>query len=75
MNHYYFSRPLDNERTLFIAPLADGDIEASGEALPTSGGYFVYQRCYDDREPVITVLAHLQSEEAAIELSGLLGLS
>jgi hypothetical protein len=75
MNHYYFSRPLDNDRTLFIAPLADLDIEASGETLPDASGYFIYQRSYGENDSPLTVLARLHSEEAALELSKVLGLS
>lgn len=75
MNNFYFSRALDNDRTLFIAPLADFDIEASGESLSDASGYFVYQRSYNDNQPPITLLARLHSEEAALEMSQMLGLS
>lgn len=55
MNNYYFSRPLDNDRALFIAPLADLDIQESGETLLDESGYFIYQRSYNDLDTPITL--------------------
>lgn len=75
MGNYYFSRALENDRAIFIAPLSDIDVQASGEALEDASGYFLYQRCYRTTESQITVLARLQSEEAALEMCHLLNLS
>jgi hypothetical protein len=72
---YYFSGSLDNDQTLFISPLSDFDIEASGETVEDASGYFLYQRCYSAPEGSLTLLARLQSEEAAVEMSRLLNLS
>ncbi len=75
MELHYFSRSLDNGSALFIAPLSDFDIEASGETVEDATGYFLYQRFYNDSAMPLAVLARLHSEEAALEMRQLLDMS
>ena len=43
MSELYFSRRLDDARTLYVAPLSDRRIEASGQDVPDPSGYFLFK--------------------------------
>jgi hypothetical protein len=65
---YYFSKNLDNDRTLCIAPLTDRLIERSGQQLEDVSGYFLFSRHGSDDFEGIEIIAHVVSEEAAFAL-------
>ena len=75
MASYYFSAPVQNNQALYISALSDFEIELSGETVDDASGYFLYQRSFDTPERPITVLARIQSEEAAFAMSELLNLA
>lgn len=73
MADYYYTASRGDGTTLYIAPLAEGAIDAAGQELPTSGGHFLYER--RDSDPTeIRVIAHLVSDEAVFEMRSLLNL-
>ncbi len=73
MQNFYFSTPVDNDRTLCLAPLSERFIAASGQEITERGGYFLYERRASDPESV-QIIAQVVSDEAALALRGLLNL-
>ena len=74
MEGYYLSGDGEGGVRLFISPLSRRTAEAAGQAWRDAAGYFLYRRGSDDPDDV-TILAHLDSEEAAFDLAGMLGLA
>lgn len=71
MADYYFSTPLSNDVTLCIAPLTTSRADSNGVE---HSGYFLYEKTHSESADNVAVIAHLQSEEAAMKLSRLLGM-
>lgn len=73
MADYYYKASRGDGTTLFISPLSDRALTASGQELPDTGGHFLYER-RDDDPTELRVIAHLVSEDAAFEMRQLLDL-
>ncbi|HRK64275.1 MAG TPA: hypothetical protein PLN53_07745 [Terricaulis sp.] len=71
---YYFAKALDNDRTLFIAPLTDRVIARSGQDLEDASGYFLYSSLSSDGFTGVEIIARVASEEAAFALKEMLGM-
>lgn len=71
---YYFSKPLDSDRTLCVSPLTDRLLQSAGQEIGDVSGYFLF--CQDRSEGMtgVQILARLESEEAAFALKTLLGM-
>lgn len=65
---YHFSKNLDNDRTLCVAPLTDRLIERSGQELEDVSGYFLFSRRGSDEFAGVEIIARVVSEEAAFAL-------
>ena len=74
MLNFYFSANLDNDRTLCLAPLCERFLAASGQEITDPGGYFLYERRASDPDSV-RIIAQVVSDEAALELRGMLNLA
>ena len=74
MGGYYLSAEIEGNATLCISLLTKRTAEAAGQAWPEAFGYFLYRREADDRDNV-TILAQLDSEDAALDLAGRLRLA
>lgn len=74
MEGYYLSAETEGGATLCISPLNKRTAEAGGWDWRDALGYFLYRREPGDRDNV-TILARLDSEEAAFDLAGLLRLA
>ena len=72
--YYYFSANVDNHTTLCIAPLTERRLSMSGLHVADTSGYFLYETNRSEEPAEIRLLAHLVSEEAAIQLSRMLNL-
>jgi hypothetical protein len=68
MAEFYFSVNLDNDRTLYIAPLTDRKISMASQPVPDPSGYFLYEQRGSSEVGTIEIIAHLASEEAALRL-------
>jgi hypothetical protein len=68
---YYFSKSLDNDRTLCIAPLTDRLIERSGQEIEDVSGYFLFAHERADEIAGVEIIARVVSEEAAFALRDL----
>jgi len=75
MLDYYFSKEVDSETSLCIAPLTDKRIELSGEAVNDPSGYFLYEIKGGGEPYHVNIIARLTSEEAAFQLKEMLGLA
>jgi len=65
------SKPLSNERRLWIGTLTRHEAEAAGIASRGADiGYFLYERTVDDDD--VVVLARFFSDEAAMQIAELL---
>jgi hypothetical protein len=64
MAEYFFSKNVGNNRTLYIAPLTDRLIAQSGQEIPDSGGYFLFQRRHSEGPQHVEIIAQALSEEA-----------
>jgi len=74
MLNFYFSANLDNDRTLCLAPLCDRFLATSGQEVSDPGAYFLYERRASDPDSV-RIIAQVLSDEAALELRGMLNLA
>ena len=74
MAEYYFSKEIDSETSLCIAPLTDKRIELSGETVEDPSGYFLYEVKGGGEPHDVNIIARLASEEAALQLKDLLSL-
>jgi len=74
MQEYYFSKKIDSETSLCIAPLTDRRIELSGENIDDPSGYFLYEVKGGGQPHDVNIIAKLASEEAALQLKELLSL-
>lgn len=72
MNGYYLSKRLDNERLLCVAPLSNRNIALSGQEVDDPSGYFLFEKHGSDDNYGVTILAHLVSEEAALQMGMML---
>ena len=75
MSEFYFSRSLGDARTLCVAPLSDRRIESSGQDVPDTSGYFLFETRGFDNDTEVEIIAQAMSEEAAFRLREMLGLS
>lgn len=75
MAEFYFTATLSNERTLFLAPLTDRLIAESGQEVPDTSGYFLFERRRGICPSRVEIIAQVVSEEAAIRLRDMLGMS
>lgn len=74
MQEYYFSKKIDSETNLCIAPLTDRRIELSGETIEDPSGYFLYEIRGGGEPYDVNIIAKLASEEAALQLKDILSL-
>lgn len=69
----YFSTHIDENVILCISPLTDECALAAG--LPSNQlGYFLYERSSNAETEHCTVIARIESEEAAFRMKNMLGL-
>lgn len=69
----YYSGALDNDLSLKLSPLTGEQARMVEPQLAGVGGYFLYKTRKSDPQS-IEVLAQVHSDEAAFQLSRLLGL-
>ena len=75
MAQFYFSSKLDHDRTLCLAPLSDRLLASCGDDAPVdSSGYFLFERRGDGHLVEIEIIARVDSDEAAVKLSEMIGL-
>ncbi|MBL4665004.1 MAG: hypothetical protein JKY23_03485 [Nitrospinaceae bacterium] len=75
MADYFLSGEVEIGSQLYIAPLTSSVAAANNISTEDSVGYFLYQKHNGDGNGDISILAKVQTEEAAFELSRILGLS
>lgn len=68
MDDYYFTVPLDNDCMLCLAPLTERRIAMSGQRVPDSSGYFLFEKRHTNDFSGVNIIAHVVSEEAAFRL-------
>lgn len=78
MPQFYFSVNRDNRTRACIAPLSNRLIERSGQQIDDPSGYFLFELTetqssgeFEDVE----IIAQMVSEEAALRLKEILGMS
>jgi hypothetical protein len=74
MAEFYFTTNIDNESTLYIAPLTNKRLAMSGQEIADISGYFLYETCKSQEPNEVRVIAQLLSEEAALRLSRMLNM-
>jgi hypothetical protein len=72
---YYFSANLDNDTTLFLAPLSDRRLAMSGQEIEDASGYFLYEVRGRGENAAVEIIAQAVSEEAAFRLKDLFGMA
>jgi hypothetical protein len=75
MTEFYFSKNLENGWTLYIAPLTNRVIDQSGQVISDAGGYFLFQKNCADEMAETQIIAHVLSEEAALQLKDMFQMS
>jgi hypothetical protein len=74
MAEYYFTTNVDNETTLCIAPITNRRLALSGQEIPDTSGYFLYETRKSQEPNEVRIIARVLSEEAAFELSRILNM-
>ena len=74
MAELYFSANLDDETTLYIAPITNRCVSSSGQTIDDPSGYFLYEVRKSQLPHDVKILARLLTEESAIELSQMLNM-
>lgn len=69
----YYSRKLSNDATLKLAPISSLESEMAGLEAQDTSGYFLTRTQVSDPS-YVEVIAQVHSDEAAFQLSLLLGL-
>lgn len=64
----YFSKSIDNDRTLFLAPLSDRRIAMSGQEIENPSGYFLFEQRGSDAVGGIEIIAQAVDDAAALRL-------
>lgn len=72
MNHYYFTKDIDDFTTLCLAPITNRLAEMSGECPADLSGYFLFQRSRATELLDVKIIAQIHSDEGALELSQML---
>lgn len=72
MNGYYLTKKLGDKRLLCVAPLSDRNIALSGQEVDDPSGYFLFEKRGSGDAYDVTILAHLVSEEAALQMGAML---
>jgi len=74
MAQFYFSVNLEEGRTLFLAPLSDRVLSSLPEEVPDPSGYFLFERRGSGDAAEVEIIARVSSDEAALKLSGMMGM-
>jgi hypothetical protein len=74
MDELYFSVSIDDQRTLFLAPLTNRCIEMSGQEVADPSGYFLFERRGAGEMASVEIIAHVESEDAALRLREMLNM-
>jgi hypothetical protein len=75
MAEHYFSRNIDNNRTLYLAPLTDRDLEMSGQEIADTSGYFLFESQKSNAFERVEIIARVADEEAIFRLRQMLDLA
>ena len=75
MSEFFFSVPLDDTRTLCIAPLTDQCVTNSGQDIEDISGYFLFEKRNVGNRTEIEIIAQATSEEGAFRLRKLLAMA
>lgn len=73
---YYFSKRLANSRILVLAPLSSRclALAGGGEEISDESGYFLYERSGEDDCGMVSIIAQVHSDAAALALKTMIGL-
>ena len=74
MADHYFSKIVDNDRTLCLAPITDRDVELSGQEMEDVSGYFLFETKKSDALGRVEIIARVEDESAVFKLRLMLGL-
>lgn len=74
MGLFFFSAKIDEERTLFLAPLTERRKQHAGQRLDETSGYFLYEMHGQGDEAEIEIIARIDDDEAALRLKEILKL-
>lgn len=75
MQEYYFSADLGNNRTLCLSPITDRWIAMSGDEVIDRSGYFLFEKAGSGESASIEIIAQVFSEEAALRLREMFGMT
>ena len=71
---FYFTLQVDSNTKLTISPIADWEIDASGQHLDDESGYFLIETRQTCGLEEVRIIARLMSPDAALELRQMLNM-
>lgn len=71
----YLSKVLDAERLLCLAPITQRQIEMADSEPSDCSGYFLFEQMGVTECKGVRILAQVHSDDAALELGSMMGLS
>ncbi len=74
MDDLYFSAPIDNERTLCLAPITERRRAMSSQQIDDPSGYFLYELTGSGESARVEIIARILSEDAVHRLRDMLKL-
>ena len=64
MDDLYFSVPIDEERTLYLAPLTDRRLAMAAQEITDCSGYFLFEQRGFGEFATVEILAQIISHDA-----------
>lgn len=71
----FFTKTIDNDRTLFLAPLTERRIAMSGQVIEDASGYFLFEQSGSEPGGGIEIIAQAVDETAAMRLVQMFGMT
>lgn len=75
MAQFYFSLKQPDGTTLCLAPLTDRLLAFCCEEVPDPSGYFLFERRERGAIEDVEIIARVDTDDAAVKLSAMLGLT
>lgn len=66
MSHYYFSKNIDADTILCLAPITQKLASQADSPLHDVGGYFLFERAKDRESNSIKIIAQVSTDEGAM---------
>jgi len=75
MQGFYFSASKPDGYTLCLSPITNRILDESSQEVEDQSGYFLYEMLNDAGRRVVNILAQVHTDDAALRMRDMLGLT